>query len=224
MVEQMKREIAHKLRIGDILKGNAIIEKKESDISSGGVQERFNFLELEDKQIKRVNIVANIIDKFISEGEKKWGSITIDDASGQLKVKVFGDDIIKFQELSQGDTLLVIGMLRSYNNELYILPEIIKKTDPRYLLVRKLEIEGSSPKQETTAQNTSDSSSTDVKSLREQIIDIIKAGEDEGGVDTEQLIIKLKDSTPDSINQEITKLLEDGTIYEPRPGRVRYLG
>ena len=224
MVEQMKREIAHKLRIGDILKGNAIIEKKENDISSGGVQERFNFLELGDKQVKRVNIVANIIDKFISEGEKKWGSITIDDASGQLKVKVFGDDIIKFQELSQGDTLLVIGMLRSYNNELYILPEIIKKTDPRYLLVRKLEIEGSSPKQETTAQNTSDSSNTDVKSLREQIIDIIKAGEDEGGVDTEQLIIKLKDSTPDSINQEITKLLEDGTIYEPRPGRVRYLG
>ena len=34
----------------------------------------------------------------------------------------------------------------------------------------------------------------------------------------------LKEITPENINQEITKLLEEGIIYEPRPGRVRYLG
>lgn len=230
MPEMKKREIAHKLRIGDILKGNPIIEQIQPGMQGGSVQERFNFLELGDKQVKRINIVANIIDKFMSEGEKKWGSITIDDATGQIRVKVFGDDISKFQDLNQGDTLLIIGMIRSYNNELYILPEIIKKSDPRYLLVRKLEIENTQPKQEPTTTNpsttrTSDSSQpTTTSSLRDQIITLIKAGEAEGGVDTEQFIVQFKDSSPDLINQEVKKLLEDGMIYEPRPGRVRYLG
>ena len=28
----------------------------------------------------------------------------------------------------------------------------------------------------------------------------------------------------DIVSQEIKKLLEEGIIYEPKPGRVRYLG
>jgi DNA-binding transcriptional ArsR family regulator len=36
--------------------------------------------------------------------------------------------------------------------------------------------------------------------------------------------MKLKQANPQIISQEIKKLLEEGIIYEPRPGRVRYLG
>ena len=36
--------------------------------------------------------------------------------------------------------------------------------------------------------------------------------------------MKFKDSKPEIISQEIKKLLEEGIIYEPKPGRVRYLG
>jgi RPA family protein len=206
-----KREIAYKLRIGDILAGNPIIEQQEG-------RERFRFLELNDKKIMRTNLVANIIEKYAPEGEKRWASITIDDASGQIKVKVFGDDTAKFNELNQGDTILLIGVIRSFNNELYILPEIIKKIDPRYLLVRKLEMDSSSPKPITPEQKQEQAG------VKEQIIQLIKSGEAEGGIDIEQIILKLKDASPDQINQEITKLLENGVVYEPRPGRVRYLG
>ena len=48
--------------------------------------------------------------------------------------------------------------------------------------------------------------------------------EQEPGIDKETIIMKFTDAKPDVITQEIQKLLEEGIIYEPKPGRVRYLG
>jgi len=224
MPEIRKREVAHKLRIGDILSGTPIVEDipQESgnpgESIAGAVKERFRFLEVADKRVVRVNVIANIIEKYESEGEKRYASVTVDDASGQIRLKVFGEDVNMFKEMSQGDTISIIGVLRSYNGELYILPEIVKKADPRYLLVRKLELEKKSGVKKTEI--------TPGKALetRDQIIDIIKSGEDSGGVSTEDIILKVKTASPESINSEIIKLIEDGRIYEPRPGKVRWLG
>jgi hypothetical protein len=51
----------------------------------------------------------------------------------------------------------------------------------------------------------------------------IKDEEVNGGVDIDSLIMGIS-ANPDTINAEIKKLLEEGLIYEPRPGRLRYLG
>ena len=51
----------------------------------------------------------------------------------------------------------------------------------------------------------------------------IKEAEANEGIDKDQIIMSIK-SQPKLITQEIQKLLEEGIIYEPRPGRVRYLG
>jgi len=135
MADQYKRNIAYKLRIGNILSGKTILEN-----------DKLKALELGDKSVVRINLIANIIDKYIQEGEKKFGSITLDDASGQIKAKLFGDDVEKLSSLNQGDTILVIGLLRFWNNEVYITPEIIKNKDPSYLLLRKLELDLDQPK------------------------------------------------------------------------------
>lgn len=203
--EQFQRAIAYKLRIGDILAGKQILDNDSN---------RFNFLEMGNKQVLRVNVVANVIEKYEAEGEKKYTSLTIDDASGQIRVKIFGDDTEKFREISQGYTVMIIGMLRYFNDELYILPEIIKQQDPRYLLVRKLELEKQKPKEVDRKE---------IKAIKDQIIDMIKKAENDGGIDTDKIIMNLK-APPERINQEITKLLEDGLAYEPRPGKIRYLG
>jgi hypothetical protein len=52
----------------------------------------------------------------------------------------------------------------------------------------------------------------------------IKQAESSEGIDKEEIILSLKDSNPELIHQEINKILEEGIIYEPKPGRVRYLG
>lgn len=200
---QFKRNVAFKMRIGEILAGKVILDG-----------ERFKSLESAGKQIVRVNLIANVIEKYIQDGEKKYASVTLDDASGQIKLKAFGDDIEKFTQLNQGDTILAIGLLRTWNNEIYITPEIIKKKEPAYLLVRKLEIEKEMPKTIGKEQLTE---------LKDKILQMVKDGEADSGANIDQIIMNLKEA-PEIINQEIKKLLEDGVVYEPRPGKIRYLG
>jgi len=201
--QQFKRHIAFKLRIGDILSGKPVV-----------VDEKLKCVEQGGKELIRVNIISNIVDKYIQDGEKKFGSITLDDATGQIRAKVFGEDLSKFENISQGDTIMVIGMLRQWNNEIYITPEIIKKKEPQYLLVRKYESIIEKPVQLEKGS---------IKELKDKIIEIIKREEDKGGADIDSIILELK-SQPDAINMEIKKLLEEGMAYEPRPGKIRYLG
>jgi len=53
---------------------------------------------------------------------------------------------------------------------------------------------------------------------------MIKGAESEGGIETEKLILKLQEFSPAIISKEIQKLLEEGIVFEPRPGKIRYLG
>ncbi len=207
MAEQFKRNIAYKFRIGDLTMGKPIFDN-----------ERFSFLELGDRKIIRVNIVGNIIDKYESEGERKYIFFTLDDGSGQIKLKCFAEDANKFRDVSQGQTVLVIGSLRNFNNETYISPEIIKEEDTRYLLIRKLEIE------KEKGKNPVHLPREQIVAIRDKILSIIKDAEKDGGIEMERIIMNLREASPEIINQEIKKLLEEGIIFEPRPGKIRWLG
>jgi len=202
MAEEFKRHTAYKLKIGDVLAGNQITDG-----------EKLKAIETNGKNVSRVNLIANIVDKFIQDEEKKFASITLDDASGQIKLKTFGEDIEKLKPFQQGDTVLAIGMLREWNKEIYVTPEIIKKKEPEYLLLRKLENDSIKPQE----------NKKEVTEIKDKIITIIKREEPNGGVDVKKLTEELNVKS-EAVNQEIRKLLEEGTIYEPRPGKVRYLG
>ena len=52
MESQYKRNVAYKFKIGSILSGKPIMEN-----------ERLKSLEIENKQVVRVNVIANITDK-----------------------------------------------------------------------------------------------------------------------------------------------------------------
>ncbi|MEM4605831.1 MAG: OB-fold nucleic acid binding domain-containing protein [Candidatus Pacearchaeota archaeon] len=197
--ETKKRHIAFRLRIGQILNGKPEI-----------IDEKFVFLDVDGKKVVRVNVIANVVEKYVQEGDKKYASILLDDASGQMRMKVFGEEIIKFEKITEGDTIKIIGILRNYNKEIYIYPEIIRKVDPGWLLIRKLEVQKEKGKE-------------NISNLKEIILNKIKEAEKNEGITIEKLIAEIEEE-PKKINEEIKKLLEDGMIYEPRPGKLRYLG
>ncbi|MCX6746974.1 MAG: OB-fold nucleic acid binding domain-containing protein [Candidatus Pacearchaeota archaeon] len=180
--------------------------------------ERFSFLELGNKKIVRVNIIGNIIEKYESEGEKKYIFFTLDDGSGQIKLKSFGDDVNKFKNLMQGQTVLVIGVLRNFNNETYISPEIVREQNPKYLLIRKLETE------KERSNSFQPMAKEQIIAVKDKILDIIKNAEKDGGIEMDVIIMNLREISPEIINQEIKRLLEEGIIFEPRPGKMRWLG
>jgi len=209
--QKFKRATAYKLRIGDLIKGKQVTSEENQD--------RLEYIELGDKQIRRVNIVANIVERFENEpteDKTKYASLTLDDASGQIQARFFGDDVEKFKDIGQGDTVMLIGKLRIYQGQIYVLPEILKKKDPRYLLVRKLELEKQTPPEEKPNKE-------ETKAVKDQIIELVKKEEENGGVESEKLNMEI-DASQEIIDKEIQKLLEDGLIYEPRPGKIRYLG
>ncbi len=207
--QQFKRNVAYKLRIGDILIGKPIFDG-----------EKFSFLEFGDKKIVRVNVVGNIVDRHEVDGERKYVFLTLDDGSGQIRIKAFGDDAEKLNGIMQGMTIVVIGVLRNFNNETYISPEIVRELDHKYLLVRKLEIE------KEKAKNSKQLEKKEIMAVKDRILELIKNAENEGGIETDKLIMNpsLANVSPDIINQEIKSLLEEGIIFEPRPGKLRWLG
>jgi RecG-like helicase len=207
--DQFKRNVAFKFRIGDLLLAKPVFD-----------QDKLSFLELGDKKIIRVNLIGNIVDRYESEGNTKYCFLTLDDGSGQIKLKSFGDDISKLAGISQGQTVLVIGLVRHFNNETYLAPEIVREQDPKYLLVRKLEIEKERKKFAKPLGQEQ------VKALKDELLEKIKSSEGSNGIDIDQIIMssEFRDKSPDLIHQEIKKLLEEGIIFEPRPGRIRYLG
>jgi len=75
------------------------------------------------------------------------------------------------------------------------------------------------PKEEVSVEKIS---SGNEPTLREKIIESIRNNEAEGGIDIDKLIMSMKDPV-DLINKEVTELLEEGSIYEPKPGRLRIL-
>ncbi|MCS7134357.1 MAG: OB-fold nucleic acid binding domain-containing protein [Candidatus Pacearchaeota archaeon] len=209
--EFRKRFTAYKLSIGMLLEGKPIFENG-----------KFKTLIFNNKEIYRVNIIATVIDKFISE-EKPYIALTIDDNTGVVRVKAFADDVVLLKNIEIGDTILVIGLLRYFGEELYILPEIVKVLDPKWLLARRLELmEEYKTLYEETKKFERMIKETSKESLREKLLEMIAKAEPQGGISIEQLIL-MSEEPPEQINREIETLLEEGVIFESKPGFVRIL-
>ena len=236
--EIKKRNTAYKVSISLIAKGGLELE------NDGQGRERFKYVTIGDKAIIRVNVIANVIDKFQS-AEKAYTALTIDDGTGNMRVKAFGDSTSLLKNIEMGDSILVIGRIGYFNNELYILPEIVKQQDARWLMARKLELtkefgniyadekiemSPAAPAKEKEAENQLTDNTDKVieekiertLTLREQILEIIKNAEAEEGIDIDKLIMQMHQPV-DDIKNSVTEMLESGEIFEPRPGRLRIL-
>ena len=73
--KMLQRQIAYKVQAGDIMSGKANFEG-----------ERLVSLECAGKNVLRINIMGNVVDKY-SNVEKRFASLTVDDGSGQVRIK-----------------------------------------------------------------------------------------------------------------------------------------
>ena len=127
---EVKRLTAKKASVGEIENGTFV--KKEGFVSS-------YVLTNLGRRLSRVRILGLIVDKFISPDER-YATITLDDSTDTIRCKAFVNTKI-FDGFGEGDLVDVFGKLREYNGEIYIIPEIIKKTDPNLETLRILELE-----------------------------------------------------------------------------------
>jgi len=128
---EVKRQIAIRSRISDL--ANSIFVKKE------GLEPSYVLTDLGLK-ISKAKIVGTVVDKFISE-DGNYSSITVADDTGTIRVKAFKEDVNIFEKINLGDLVAIVGKIKQYSDENYIIPQIIKKIDnPNFELLHKLEI------------------------------------------------------------------------------------
>ncbi|MBT3303714.1 hypothetical protein HN592_05100 [Candidatus Woesearchaeota archaeon] len=191
-----KREIAFKVWIKEILNGEYVVKEGWEP----------NFIEINNKKFSRVNVLGIVIDS--SEN-----LIKLDDGTGEIVLRSFNELKLDF---SVGDVLLVIGRPREYNEERYVMPEIVKKIeDKNWINVRKLELQQPITVEKPVVKPIKETA------VKEQppIIDLIKELDKGEGVSTESLVDNLgKDS-----EKIIKKLLEAGEIFEISPGILKIL-
>lgn len=200
MPEIRKRQIAYKIRIKDILEGKYVKEE--------GWNPNY-IVTANEKEVSRVNIIGIVIDK---QFEFNKYVLIIDDSSGKIFVRTFNDNKI-IDKINIGEVILIIGRPREYNNEKFIMPEIIKKIDnKKWIDFRRLELKPVILKREIKYEKISNPS--------EKIFKLIKELDNGEGANFNDIVNKsnIKDS------EKIIKiLLSEGEIFQNSPGKLKVL-
>jgi len=128
-----ERMTAVRASISDITNGSFSDDNGSHVISPFGVE------------LRRVAIVGFVVNKFYREGDdtgkKRFESITVDDGTDTIGVKVWGEEDASLLEgVKESILALVIGKIRKYNDEVYLTPEIVRElTDPNYMSLHLME-------------------------------------------------------------------------------------
>lgn len=130
---EKKRLTAMKARISQVTAGKYVVQPGfESNyvLTSAGIR------------VSRVRLLGTVVDKFLSE-TGRFATITLDDGTDTIRAKVF-NAVSQFDTVQVGDTVDLVGKVREYQGELYVLPEIIRKTDTLNMeILRELELRAS---------------------------------------------------------------------------------
>jgi RPA family protein len=195
---------AVKVRLKDILNGEWV--KNEGMVPS-------YILTPYGEQVSRLRVMGTIVSKFVSE-DGNFASITLDDTTDTIRAKTFktSSPIGAFEI---GDLVDIIGKLREYNGEIYMIPESVRKiTDINWEILRKLEINSNLSK--FSIKKTEKSRDSD--NLKSEILKLV--GSEKGGIEFTEIIRKVK-GPESSIEDAINILLAEGICYEARPGVIK---
>jgi|SRR3989344_1746310 len=217
-----KRRTAYKFWISDI--ANATMTKQG---------DAYSFFKIKNMDVTRVNVMANVVFKFIGDNNS-YAALTLDDGTATIRAKAWRDDTSIFNGINLGDIVIVVGKIRGYNGELYILPEVVRQLDPNWELVRKLELlklygkpriadlsQGFSVHQATdSAQNIEEDAV--LETSRQKVFALIENDNSEFGVKLDNISqeLRLTEEEADSI---ISEMLKEGEIYQVKPGYVKII-
>lgn len=204
----MERHIAQHIPISFVL--NCKYEKGEGEMAP-------NFLVGKSLKVARVNILAIVV---TVENDSVF---TIDDGTGKISVRVF-EPIEHFFNPDIGQIVNVIGKPREYNDERYIMPEIIKKSNEKWMRLRKEKLKkiNTQNKEETKEikQETAERITEKVVDKHEEVLKFIKKNDNGEGVEIETII---KNSGIDTAEQVVENMLKEGELFENQPGRIKIL-
>jgi len=215
MAEVRKRETAYTVNIKDIITGEFVVM---DGWDPNYVKTSFGL------QVSRINVIGTVL-------EKQNNSIDIDDGTGIINCRVF-EPFTPFENINIGDLVMIIGKIREFNEEIYILPETCKKIPKEWFDYRKKEIEKLKElfkqgkiKQEKKKISISLNNEVEEKekikeTLSEEVISFMISEDQGDGVEKEKIIEMFKNK---NIEKVFEKILNNGDIFEVKQGMYKVL-
>jgi len=227
----IKRNVALKVSISEILNGEYVKEEGWTP----------NYVSTSRGQASRVNIIGVVVSKDENGGHD---SLIIDDSTGSINVRTF-DEKSMLKNRKVGELVLLVGRPREYNSEKYVLAEIVKKLeDKNWAAFRRKELENipiiaiknvdiiKRPDEEIIESNKPQKKEEPIISKKEEmvavkqtnpyevVLGLIKSIDTGFGVSYEEIILNSKMKDCEKI---IQSLIEEGEIFEIRPGILKVL-
>ena len=220
-MQPQKRQTSYKFWIKDIAEA-------EAGVNEDGAM----YFKIRGKDVLRVNVLAVVIHKYVSENGN-YVFVTLDDGSGQTRLKAWNEDTQILSKAEIGDLVMVLGKVGLNNNEIFIRPEAIRKMDIEWEQVRRLELTklyGKPEGEKRMAVNeVQDSPSTVVEemvvggesalSIRQKVISYLEKGPGTGVEEGE--LVKSVGGKSEEVVQE---LLSEGEVFRPRKGYLKLIG
>lgn len=151
----IKRQTAHKCKIKQVLEAKYVQQQGWAP----------NYLEMNGMHVGRINIIAAIV-------SKENNTITVDDGTGQINLILFQEQE-RANNLDVADIILIIGRPREYQNQRYIVPEIMKIVqDKKWIEYRRKELEiqeQNQPQQPKQSQDTQKTTSQPIKNAKKSL-------------------------------------------------------
>lgn len=205
----IQRQTAKRVRVVDLVSGEWV--KKEGMEPSFVITPR-------KESVSRAKVVGTVVSKFISE-DGNFASITIDDSTATIQGKQWKETEL-ITGVNQGNLVAMIGKVREYEGDIYMVPEILRVVSPGEEALARLEVLAKlgRPVEEAKAGEPAEQQKADGEQLRKSILTIIEGSED--GIKYSELVEKAK-VPEEELESIINELLGEGICYEPTPGKIK---
>jgi len=234
----IERMTAKKIRISDIMSGKWV--KREGMEPSCIVTDAV-------EKVSRARVMGTIVQTFFAE-DGNFGSVTIDDGTDTIRAKTF-KTLKPLEESVEGDNVDVIGKVREYNGEVYMIPEVVTKlADPNAELLRHLELikkarelkerppeatpeeaaEGVAANQKASSAGGSGTGQKPEESKEKKEDDnselrkeiLDLIATEAEGIEYTKILENVKGDEA-KIESVVNEILSEGICYEPTPGKIK---
>ena len=202
MAQQYARQTAIPVTIGELSAG---AWTQGAGIEPGGVRCARGL-------ISRASVIGVIVGK-------DDGGFSLDDSTGMMSVRAF-DAAMPAHPV--GTIVLVIGRPRDYNGERYLVLEICKNLRSTWVEYRRRELAlfaGIAPVSHVVVQGGEVVEAAG-KNPRETVVGIVRELDNGQGADVDAVLARYRGNDGEGL---VRSLIEDGEVFELRPGIVKVL-
>lgn len=170
--------------------------------------------------VSRINSIGVVVSKSILDE-----SFEIEDGTGRIQIRkgLVNYSDVNIDNFQLGQIVNIIGKVRAFNNEIYIIPEIIKEVkNKKWIEVRKLEFQNLKevPKKNKLKEEIEEEDIEESNPVFDSILKTIRELDHGEGVDSEMVLEKLDNTNG---KEALNKMLELGEVFEIKPGRIKVL-